>query len=144
MKLKFFLLAILLITLSCSTSDDSPAINNPGDSSSNNNNNPGEFDVAFQGTFMNSAHNTSGIAKVNAEKTILRLENFSSENGPVLELYFATDLSAETYISLGELQGLNGNFDYNIPNSNIDFTLYKYVIVWCVDFAVNFGYAELQ
>ncbi|HPF96219.1 MAG TPA: DM13 domain-containing protein [Mangrovimonas sp.] len=152
MKLKFFLLAALVITLSCSTSDDSPtqvnSNNNNSPSNNNNNNNntndPGTFDVAYQGSFVNAAHTTSGVAKINTDNTILRLENFNSENGPVLELYLTTDLTAQNYISLGELQGLDGNFDYTLPNNGIDFSNYKYVIVWCVEFSVNFGYAELQ
>ena len=144
MKFKLFLMALGLLMISCSTSDDSTTqITNP-DNTNNGNNNSGNFEVAFQGNFMNSAHETSGVVKVNTDNTILRLENFSSDDGPSLELYLTTDLSAETYISLGALQGLNGNFDYTLPNDNIDFSVYKYIIVWCVPFSVNFGYAELE
>jgi len=141
------------MVLSCSTSDDSSGSITPPDGSSNNNDNPGgdnngdnsgDFTVAYQGSFVNSAHETSGVAEVNEENTLLRLQNFSSENGPVLEMYLATDLSVQNYISLGPLQGLSGDFDYTLPNSTIDFTQYKYVIVWCVDFSVNFGYAILE
>lgn len=153
MKLKILLFTVLLAFLSCSTSDDmSSSIITPDGSSNNNNNssgnngssNSGDFTIAYHGDFVNSAHETSGVVKVNTDKTILKLENFSSENGPILELYLATDLTVQNYISLGQLQGLTGDFDYMLSNSNIDFSLYKYVIVWCVDFSVNFGYAILE
>lgn len=150
MRFQYLLFVFILTLVACSTSDEPVAFtndttntpNDPGDNPGGED--PGDVEATYQGDFMNAAHPTSGVAKVNSDNTILRLENFSTDNGPVLELYLATDLTVENYISLGELQGLMGTFDYNLPNNTIDFNVYKYVIVWCVDFAVNFGYAELE
>jgi hypothetical protein len=47
------------------------------------------------------------------------------------------------FIDLGDIKGLDGNYTYDLPG-NKDYTAYKYVVVWCVDFSVNFGYAELE
>jgi hypothetical protein len=100
--------------------------------------------AAFKGVFASSAHPTSGTASINKEKTILSLTNFKSDPGPDLDIYFASNLAnvnAE-FINLGDIKGLNGNYDYSLP-TNVDFTKYKYVIVWCKAFNVNFGYATL-
>ncbi len=97
----------------------------------------------FQGDFVSSAHPTSGKVSTNEAKTTLSFTNFKTDNGPVLEVYLATNTSASTYISLGLLKGLNGNYEYTLP-ANVDFTVYNHVIIWCVEFKVNFGYAVLK
>ena len=96
----------------------------------------------YQGDFVSVAHPTMGMVSINPEKTILKIENFKTDSGPLLEMYLATNTSADTYISLGILQGLDGDYEYTLPE-NVDFDVYKYVIVWCVDFSVNFGHAVL-
>lgn len=98
----------------------------------------------YKGTFMASAHPTSGIALVSEDKTKLIFESFKSDSGPDLNIYLASDIKnvKRDYIDLGDIKGLNGNYTYNI-NSTTDFTKYKYVVVWCVDFDVNFGYATI-
>ncbi len=98
---------------------------------------------AFSGEFMAAAHPTEGQAYVNFDKTKLEIIDFKSENGPVLELYLATDLDATQYITLGVVKGLEGNFVYDLPNQ-INFETHKYLLVWCVDFSVNFGHAILK
>lgn len=95
------------------------------------------------GEFVDAAHPTSGTATINSERTELKLTSFKSTDGPILDLYLATDLNATDYISLGELQGLEGDFTYIIPN-NVDFETHKYLMVWCVDFSIDFGHAVLE
>jgi len=95
------------------------------------------------GEFMDAAHPTMGAVKVNSERTQIELTSFKSDDGPLLELYIATDLNATDYITLGKLQGLEGDFIYDLPN-DVDFTSHKYLMVWCVDFSVNFGHAVLE
>ncbi len=92
--------------------------------------------------FVSDAHPTSGTASLSEDGKTLSLTNFKSDDGPLLELYLATDLTATTYLSLGELKGLNGNYQYSIPEGT-DLESLKYVIVWCVDFKVSFGHAVL-
>lgn len=95
------------------------------------------------GTFVSDAHPTSGTVSVSEDGTTLSLTNFKSDDGPLLEIYMATDLTANTYVSLGALKGLDGNYQYTIPDGT-DLESLKYVIVWCVDFKVSFGHAELK
>ncbi|MFC6876662.1 DM13 domain-containing protein [Flavobacterium myungsuense] len=100
--------------------------------------------TVFKGSFVNSAHPTSGNVTINKEKTKLNFTDFKSDSGPDLDIYLVSNLSNvnEGFINLGDIKGLNGNYIYDLP-ANTDFTVYKYVVVWCVDFNVNFGYATL-
>lgn len=99
---------------------------------------------AFRGDFVSAAHQTRGIATIDQEKTTLTLTNFKTDSGPDLNIYLTSSLSAisSDFIDLGNIKGVKGNFNYNLPD-NLDYTQYKFVIVWCVDFDVNFGYTEL-
>jgi hypothetical protein len=101
-------------------------------------------EYSYKGNFVSSAHPTSGITKISKDKTQLLLENFKSDNGPDLNIYLAANLSTikSDHIDLGDIKGLNGNYSY-IVNNTTDFSKYKYVVVWCVDFDANFGYAVL-
>ena len=104
-----------------------------------------ETGMTLMGEFVQAAHPTMGKVTVNEERSSLFITDFRSDDGPLLEMYLSTDLEATNYVSLGELKGLEGNFSYLIPNgSSIDFTEYKYVMVWCVDFSVDFGHALLE
>lgn len=99
----------------------------------------------FEGEFKTSTHPTSGIAKISKDKSQLIFENFKSDDGPDLNIYLVSDLKniSKNHIDLGDIKGLNGNYSYPLGTS-IDFQKYKYIVVWCVDFDVNFGYAELM
>ena len=101
-------------------------------------------DPSFKGDFVSAAHTTRGIASIDQEKTTLTLTNFKTDSGPDLNIYLCTNLSHVTsdYIDLGDIKGVNGNYTYDLPH-NTDYATYKYVIVWCVAFDVNFGWAEL-
>lgn len=101
--------------------------------------------AAFKGDFVSVAHKTTGIATIDQEKTALTLTNFKTDSGPDLNIYLTTSLNAITsdFIDLGDIKGVKGNYTYDLPEQ-VDYTLYKFVIVWCVDFDVNFGYAELE
>jgi electron transfer DM13 len=99
---------------------------------------------AFKGDFVNAAHATSGIASIDMDETTLTLTNFKTDSGPDLNIYLTTGLNNITteFIDLGDIKGRDGTYTYTLPG-NTDYTNYKFVIVWCVDFSVNFGYAEL-
>ena len=99
---------------------------------------------AFRGDFVSAAHQTRGIATIDQEETTLTLTNFKTDSGPDLNIYLTSSLSAisSDFIDLGNIKGVKGNYNYDLPD-NLDYTQYKFVIVWCVDFDVNFGYAEL-
>jgi len=95
-------------------------------------------------------HNAEGIAKVLAvndgqsEHRILRLENFKSTNGPDLYVYLSKDARDinDGYIELGRLKGNIGNQNYHIPE-DVNLDEYSHVLIWCKQFSVLFGYANL-
>ena len=90
-------------------------------------------------------HNAEGLAKVlplGDGNTILRLENFKSTNGPNVHIYLAIDKAASNFIDLGRLKANNGNQNYNIPDGT-DISKYSMALIWCKDFSVLFGSAQL-
>jgi hypothetical protein len=91
-------------------------------------------------------HNAEGIGKVIPLENggnILRLENFKSTNAPNVYVYFCTDKTISDYVDLGRLTANNGNQNYNISNGT-DLTKYKTVLIWCKDFSVLIGSAQLM
>jgi flagellar basal body-associated protein FliL len=91
-------------------------------------------------------HNAEGLAKIIPladGSTILRLENFKSTNGPNVHVYLSTDKTASNFVDLGRLKANNGNQNYIIPNGT-DLAKYSSVLIWCKDFSVLFGSAELS
>ncbi|MGQ0376681.1 MAG: DM13 domain-containing protein [Nitrososphaerota archaeon] len=104
--------------------------------------------VSLSGAFVgvgDGIHDAQGHALVvpleNNQK-ILRLEDFSSTNGPDLYVYLASDSSASDYVNLGRLKANNGNQNYDIPEGT-DLAKYDTVLIWCKQFSVLFGSAEL-
>lgn len=106
-----------------------------------------EMEITFmgfaQGNFVSDAHTTTGTASVNDSKTVLSLTNFMTDEGPKLLVYLSTDKNSTDFVNLGDLKSVSGSQSYNIP-SNTDLTKYKVVSIWCVDFLVSFGHAELK
>jgi hypothetical protein len=91
-------------------------------------------------------HNAEGQANVLQladGQQILRLEDFKATNGPDLYVYLATDSTAQEYVSLGELKANIGNQNYEIPEGT-DLTKYDTALVWCKQFSVLFGSAEIS
>ena len=130
-KVSLLLIALLFSgALISSCKKDDPAV--PGNPS-------------FKGDFVSSAHTTDGVASIDQDETMLTLTDFKTDSGPDLNIYLASDISNVTadFIDLGNIKGVDGDYSYNLPD-NTDFLTYKFVVVWCVAFNVNFGYAELQ
>ena len=73
----------------------------------------------------------------------LTFTNFKTDSGPKLLVYLSTDNDATAYVNLGDLKGVEGDFTYTIP-AGTDLSKYKIVNIWCVDFLVSFGVAELK
>ena len=90
-------------------------------------------------------HNAEGAAKVIRVadgSNVLRLENLKVTNGPDLYVYLVTDKQASDYVDLGRLKANNGNQNYDIPEGT-DLSKYDTGVVWCKQFSVLFGSAEL-
>lgn len=102
-----------------------------------------EMTSNVMGDFVSLAHPTSGKAAVSKDGLNLTFTNFKTDSGPKLLVYLSTDNNATDYVNLGDLKGVEGDFTYTIP-SETDFSKYKIVNIWCVDFSVSFGVAELK
>jgi Electron transfer DM13 len=114
-----------------------------------NNNTVGSTNKILTGSFVGAGdgfHNAKGIVKIiplEYGSNVLRLENFKSTNGPNVHVYLSTDKSASDFVDLGRLKANNGNQNYDIPNKT-NLSKYKTVLIWCKDFSVLFGSAELS
>ena len=134
MKKIFFVLVLLTVMVACGSDD-----NDMG----NEINSGGANMEAAKGVFVSDAHPTMGTATVDESVTNLSLTNFKTDDGPKLLLYLSTEVDSKEYVDLGELKGLDGDYNYAIP-AGTDIEKYKYVVVWCIDFSVSFGHAELK
>ncbi len=102
--------------------------------------------LVLSGTFRSSSrHDARGTVEVfsNANGQVVSFIDFKGDNGPNLRVYASTSLSDNTFIELGKLVAVEGSFSYT-ASANTDFTLYRNIIIWCADFDVLFGFAELQ
>ena len=104
--------------------------------------------VSASGNFVgvgDGIHSTEGTAKVLStdNSKFLRFEDFKATNGPDLHVYLATDEKATDYVDLGSLKANIGNQNYQIPEGT-DLAKYDTVLVWCKQFSVLFGHAELS
>lgn len=100
----------------------------------------------YSGTFGNGPYGSvSGTARIYSIDggQVLALENFSSSNGPDLHVYISREVQPANFIDLGRLQSVSGNQLYTVPE-NIDYTIYKYVLIHCQRYNHLFGGAELR
>jgi len=134
------LLLFALIFSNCSGNDEMETIVQQMEMEEDNTMNGSNF---VMGDFVDRAHPTSGKAAVNSDKTVLTFTNFKTDNGPKLLVYLSTDVNSTEFVNLGDLKGISGDFTYNIP-AYTDVAKYKIVNIWCVDFSVSFGTAELK
>ncbi|HJS81600.1 MAG TPA: DM13 domain-containing protein [Nitrososphaera sp.] len=103
--------------------------------------------MKFAGSFIgvgDGIHDAEGSAKVIpvSEGSILRLEDFRSTNGPDLYVYLSSEKDATDFVNLGKLKANIGNQNYEIPEGT-DLSKYGTVLIWCQQFSVLFGSAEL-
>jgi Electron transfer DM13 len=136
---RIFVFCLLVVLASCKKEDATPTglVNDTFD--------PSTATVVKRGTLVGIGHTVSGtstIYEASGKRTVL-LDPFSSQNGPDLKIYLSKDENASSYISLGELKSTTGKQSYEIPG-NPDVTDYKFIHVWCEEFSVVFGRAELK
>jgi hypothetical protein len=85
---------------------------------------------------------TAAIYDSNGKK-ILLLDPFSTDNGPDLKVYLSKTENASSYIKLDKLKSTMGKQSYTIPDGT-NLSEYNYVHIWCEQFSVDFGHAELK
>jgi len=95
------------------------------------------------GDGIHDAQGNALVLPLEDGQKVLRLEDFRATNGPDLYVYLATDSGASDYVSLGRLKANIGNQNYDIP-AGTDLSKYDNVLIWCKQFSVLFGSAELQ
>lgn len=99
-----------------------------------------------QGMLMGiGGHTASGTASIYDQggKKYVVLDPYSSQNGPDLKVYLSTTVGATSYINLGALKSTTGKQVYVVPG-NPNIAQYPYVHIWCEQFSVEFGRAEMQ
>ena len=93
---------------------------------------------------------TATIYQLADGKRVLRLTNFSVDNGPDLHVRLikaddaknTASVEKTDYVELGKLKGNKGSQNYEVPE-NVDLSKYKVVSIWCNRFSVNFAAAPL-
>ena len=109
-----------------------------------------------KGSLISHEHATTGTVRIIQQpggKRVLTLENLDTSNGPDVHVWLsAADVvegtagwftagSAE-HRDLGVIKGNQGTQVYAIPE-DVDLARYRSVDLWCVQFSVSFGAAQL-
>ncbi|WP_374946594.1 DM13 domain-containing protein [Agreia sp.] len=109
------------------------------------------------GSFVSQEHSTTGTATIieNPDGTrVLAIENLDTSNGPDVHVWLSAADAVEgydgwflaggaPYVDLGVITGNQGNQVYEIP-TDVDLSAYRSVSLWCVQFSVGFGAAQLR
>jgi hypothetical protein len=109
--------------------------------------------VLAEGSFVSQEHKTSGVAKVIKlpdGSQVLRLENFSTSDGPDVHVWLAEQVAGAgwntyddgRYVKLGKMKATSGNQNYPIP-ADASLAGLRSVVLWCDRFNVAFGSAPL-
>lgn len=99
------------------------------------------------GEFGDKARGDVSVEKIGT-KHYLVFKNFTSYSGPDLHVYFSKTIGSNAmppldYKDLGFLKYLNGSFNYELAMEP-DIVNYKYVLIWCAQYRIQFGYTELN
>jgi len=110
--------------------------------------------VLASGTFVDGEHTTTGTATIFQlpdGSRVLRLENFSTSDGPDVDVALSDQTAGGDewgkyddgrYLGLGDLKGTDGNQNYEIP-ADADLSGLTSVVIWCDRFNVAFGTAAI-
>jgi hypothetical protein len=135
---KMNFLFLLLFFISCEkegafTKSPSQSVINPNDG----------FVTLYMGTFYpTSGITVSGSASIYEKDSqkYVALNDFSISSGPDLKVYLSTTASPDTFVNLGNLTSA---MIYAIP-SQVDVSVYKYVLIHCQQYNHLFAIAELN
>ena len=109
--------------------------------------------VLAKGEIHNADKTGSGTATIHQladGKRVLRLTDFSVENGPDLHVRLikaddakdTASVAKADFVELAKLKGNKGNQNYDV-SKDVDLSKYKVVSIWCNRFSVNFAAAPL-
>ncbi|HLF68432.1 MAG TPA: DM13 domain-containing protein [Gaiellaceae bacterium] len=105
--------------------------------------------AALEGTFVELAHATEGVARVveTPSGRVLTLTGFRTDPGPDLYVYVVPGhvdgASVDGGRRIARLKGNVGNQQYDLP-ADLDLEAGGTVVVWCRAFSVGFGAARLE
>ncbi|QTI71811.1 DM13 domain-containing protein [Gordonia polyisoprenivorans] len=113
--------------------------------------------VLSSGTFISHEHDTTGAVSI-IEKPygsrILAIENLDTTTGPDVHVWLSAGeviggfagwrtAGGAPHVDLGPIKGNRGNQVYQVP-ATTDLARFPAVVLWCVQFDVSFGAAELR
>lgn len=133
-------------SVSATPAEDAPAAATPAPP-------PGPVDLAV-GSFVRQEHPVSGTARLLQlpdGSQVLRLEGFSTRNGPDLVVILSEQTAGGDWfkyadarmIELGDLKGTDGDQNYILPPGT-DLNGIRSAVIWCDRFDVSFGSAPLE
>jgi hypothetical protein len=102
--------------------------------------------VKFSGTFSGvGGQSVAGQAKIYVVNNLyqLKLEAFSTSNGPDLKVHLSNAATPSGFISLGDSKSTNGNQVYDITGM-ADFKVHRFVLIHCEHSNHLYGRAELK
>jgi hypothetical protein len=85
-------------------------------------------------------HPASGTIKIEGNNVLL--ENVNITEAPDGRVILTKDFDEATGLSLGKLQGFTGSHQYPVPEGAAQ-NNYNTVLIWCDQFKVPIGKAEL-
>ena len=117
---------------------------------------PAEPVVLASGTFTSHEHDTSGTVSIVEQpdgSRVLAIAGLDTSNGPDVHVWLSASDVVEgfdgwfvaggaPYLDLGLIKGNLGDQVYEIP-PDADLSQYRSVALWCVQFSVSFGAAQL-
>ncbi len=103
--------------------------------------------VLIGGELGDQARGDVTIEKAGPKKYLV-FKNFASNNGPDVHVYFSKTIGSHAspptdYKDLGLLKYTSGTFNYELV-TDPDVVNYKYVLIWCAQYRIQFGYTELK
>jgi len=102
-------------------------------------------------TTVDQSHPTLGTATIvetGGQRYLEFSSNFTTAEGPAVEVILhqgdtvPVNIAEGTYITLAPLQSFDGAQRYAIPN-DVDISAFESVGIWCRQFNVTFGYADI-
>ncbi len=108
--------------------------------------------VLYSGVLIGGEMGDRARGDVTIEKVgsiyYLVFKNFSSYNGPDIHVYFSKTIGSNAmpptdYIDVGLLKYRSGNFNYQLGGPP-DVVNYRYVLIWCAQYRIQFGYTAMQ
>ena len=117
---------------------------------------PPEPQLLSTGTFTSHEHTTSGTVSIVEQpdgSRVLAIAGLDTSNGPDVHVWLSASDVVEgfdgwfvaggaPYLDLGLIKGNVGDQVYEIP-ADSDLSQYRSVALWCVQFSVSFGAAQL-